>query len=113
MDQSVIVGIGNIYSDEILWLAKVHPLKDVSKLTESDLKRIYSAIPKVLKKSLSLKGDSMQDYRLPNGKKGGYQNFQMVYHREGKKCLRKDGGTIKRIKIGGRSAHFCPKCQKP
>jgi formamidopyrimidine-DNA glycosylase len=93
-------------------LAKIHPLKDVSKLTAPDLKRIYSAIPKVLKKSIGLKGDSMQDYRLPNGKKGEYQNFQTVYHREGKKCLRKDGGIIKRIKIGGRSAHFCPKCQK-
>ena len=112
MDQSVIAGIGNIYSDEILWEARIHPLKDVSTLGETDLKNIYNAILKVLKKGIEFKGDSMSDYRRPNGEKGGYQNVQKVYRKEGQACPVKNCGIIKRIKIGGRSAHFCPKCQK-
>lgn len=112
MDQSVIAGIGNIYSDEILWVAKIHPLKDVAKLTNPELRKIYSAILKILNKGLKYKGDSMSDYRLPDGEKGGYQNVQLVYQKEGKPCPNKNCGIVKRLKIGGRSAHFCPVCQK-
>ena len=112
MDQNVIAGIGNIYSDEILWEAKIHPLKDVSRLSGGELKRIYSAIKKILKKAIKLKGDSMSDYRLINGRKGGYQKVQKVYQQQGNFCKRKDGGKIQCLKIGGRTAHFCPICQK-
>ncbi|MFC1789459.1 DNA-formamidopyrimidine glycosylase [Patescibacteria group bacterium] len=112
MDQSVIVGIGNIYADEILWDAKIHPKKDISKLTSNDFKKIYNTIPKILKKAIKFKGDSMSDYRRPNGEKGGYQNLQKVYRKEGKPCPIKNHGTIQRVKINGRSAHFCPKCQR-
>jgi len=111
MDQTVIAGIGNIYSDEILWRAKIHPLIAVKDLKNKDLKNIYLAMIGVLKKAIKLKGDSMSDYRLISGEKGGYQSVQKVYRQEGKPCPRKDGGIIKRIKIGGRSAHFCPVCQ--
>jgi formamidopyrimidine-DNA glycosylase len=112
MDQKNIAGIGNIYSDEILWRAKIHPLKEISFLSEKELKEIYKAIKSVLSASIKLKGDSFSDYRLIDGKKGKYQNVQKVYGREKLLCKRNDGGIIKRLKIGGRSAHFCPVCQK-
>ncbi|MFH1036725.1 MAG: DNA-formamidopyrimidine glycosylase [Patescibacteria group bacterium] len=112
MNQNIIAGIGNIYSDEILWEARIHPLRNVADLSGKDLKEIYVAIKKILEKAIRLKGDSMSDFRLVNGEKGGYQEIQNVYRREGMPCFRKDGGIIKRIKIGGRSAHFCPICQK-
>jgi formamidopyrimidine-DNA glycosylase len=111
MDQTVIAGIGNIYSDEILWDAKIHPLRDVSKISASELKKIYRAIFKILGKAILFKGDSFNDFRMIDGKKGGYQNLHLVYGRERKMCYRKDGGIIQRLKIGGRSAHFCPVCQ--
>lgn len=111
MDQKVISGIGNIYSDEILWEAKVSPEKGVKDLTGSELERIYVAIPKVLEKALRLKGTSIVDYRMPSGQKGGYGEQLKVYKQEGEKCPR-CGGKIKRVKIGGRSAHYCPQCQK-
>jgi formamidopyrimidine-DNA glycosylase len=112
MDQTVIAGIGNIYSDEILWYAKIHPLRPIEKLKEQELKKIYQAIKKVLLMAIEAEGDSMQDYRRLSGELGNYQYQQKAYQMTGKKCPRNDGGIIKRIKIGGRSAHFCPKCQK-
>lgn len=112
MNQTVIAGIGNIYSDEILWTAKIHPLKRIQGIKEEEMKRIYVSMKEVFKKAIRLKGDSISDYRLITGEKGRYQEVQKVYQREGKPCFRKDGGIIKRIKIGGRSAHFCPYCQK-
>jgi len=111
MDQKVIVGIGNIYSDEILWEAKIRPLKQVSKLSKSDFNRVYRAIKKVLKKAIELKGESISDFRDPEGKRGNFDVYRKVYRREGQKCFR-CGTPIQKIKIGGRSAHFCPKCQK-
>jgi len=110
MDQNIIAGIGNIYSDEILWEAKIHPLKETKILKEKELKGVFSAIKKILKKAIKFQGDSIDNYRLPDGKKGKYQEIQKVYQREGKKCFRCKA-LIKRIKIGGRSAHFCPECQ--
>lgn len=111
MDQSFIVGIGNIYSDEILWEAKVNPLKESLGLKEGEFCAIYRAMKKILKKAIKLKGDSMSDYRLPNGKKGAYQKIHKVYKQERRPCKR-CGVKIKRIKLGGRSARYCPKCQK-
>jgi len=112
MNQEIISGIGNIYSDEILWEAGIHPLAQVEKLNEKKLKKIFSALKKVLKKAVKAKGDSVSDYLRPSGKKGNYQNFQNAYQMTGKKCKKGDGGVIERIKVGGRSAHFCPLHQK-
>ena len=112
MDPYFIAGIGNIYSDEILWDAGYHPLARVEKLKEKDLKKIFGSIWKILKKAIKYQGDSMDDYRLPSGEKGRYQNIQKAYQQTGKKCAKNDGGTIQRIKVGGRSAHFCSKHQK-
>jgi formamidopyrimidine-DNA glycosylase len=111
MNQKIIAGIGNIYSDEILWKAKIHPTKDTSRLSKRELKRIFEAMKKILRQALELKGTSISDYRRPSGKKGYYAEKRKVYRREGEECSR-CGGKIKRIKISGRSAHFCSKCQK-
>ncbi|MBI2064854.1 MAG: DNA-formamidopyrimidine glycosylase [Candidatus Yanofskybacteria bacterium] len=112
MDPTFIVGIGNIYADEILWDAGVHPLSQIDKLSKDDINRIFKSTRKILRLAIRYKGDSMDDYRLPSGEKGGYQNIQKAYQQTGKKCARKDGGVITRIKIGQRSAHFCPKHQR-
>ena len=111
MDQEIIAGIGNIYSDEILWEAKIHPFKEIKRLSDEEIKRIYGAMQKILKKAVKLGGESISDYRDIEGKKGGFDILRKVYRREGEKCPR-CGVIIKRIKIGGRSAHFCSKCQK-
>jgi len=110
MNQEVIVGIGNIYSDEALWRAKIHPFKDISELKEEELKEIYKAILEVLKKGVELQGESISDYRQLSGEKGKFDRMRKVYRREGEKCPR-CGTSVQRKKIGGRSAHFCPTCQ--
>lgn len=110
MDQSVIAGIGNIYSDEILWQAKIHPFTEVSKLSTLDLKRIYQAMKKILLKAIELGGESISDFRRISGEKGYFDKERKVYRREGEKC-RRCGTIIKRLKIGGRSTYFCPSCQ--
>ncbi len=111
MDQNFISGIGNIYADEVLWSAKIHPLRRVEDLKEKELKTIFRAIKAILKKALRLRGTSIDDYRDSEGRRGGYDKVRYVYQREGEPCPR-CGAKIRRIKIGGRSAHFCPKCQK-
>ncbi len=110
-DQKIIAGIGNIYSDEILWRAKIHPFKPANKLTTDELKTIYKATRDILKKAVKLRGSSISDYRDTSGKPGGYNKIRLVYQREGESC-RRCQAPIKRVKIGGRSAHYCPKCQK-
>ena len=111
MDPFFIVGIGNIYSDEILWDSGYHPLSRTENLKEGDLKKIFKSITKILNKAIDAKGSSIDDYRIPSGEKGSYQEMEKAYQQTGKKCSRKDGGIIKRIVAGGRSAHFCPKHQ--
>ena len=110
MDQTVIAGIGNIYSDEILWEAKIHPFKEVSKLSKLEINRIYQAIKKILSLAIKLQGESISDFRRLSGEKGFYDQARKVYRREGENC-RRCQTKIKRIKLAGRSAHFCPKCQ--
>jgi formamidopyrimidine-DNA glycosylase len=113
MDQEIISGIGNIYSDEVLWLAGIHPLERVENIPENKLKLLYKSILKILRKSIAVGGDSMSDYRNPYGEKGGYQKIHKAYQQDGKHCQKKGcRGIIKRIKIGGRSAHYCPEHQK-
>jgi formamidopyrimidine-DNA glycosylase len=111
MNQQVLAGIGNIYSDETLWEAKVHPFKDVSKLSKEELKKIYQAMKKILRKAVEVKGESISDFRRISGEKGGFDPLRKVYRKEGEKCSR-CGTIIKKIKLAGRSAHFCPTCQK-
>ncbi|TSC81640.1 MAG: hypothetical protein G01um101419_784 [Parcubacteria group bacterium Gr01-1014_19] len=111
MDPEVIAGIGNIYSDDILWKSKIHPFRPANKLKEAELKNIYKAIKEVLTKAVKLRGTSTSDFRDTAGEEGGYTEYRSVYGREDEPCPR-CGTKIVRRKIGGRSAHFCPKCQK-
>jgi len=111
MDQKNIAGIGNIYSDEVLFLAGVHPLRKISELKEKEIRKIFEAIKKILKEAIKLRGTSADTYLDAKGEEGGYISHLKVYGREGEKC-KKCGSIIQRVKIGGRSAHFCPKCQK-
>lgn len=122
MDQNIISGIGNIYSDDILFLAETHPLKRIENLSGKELGAIFGATKKILKKAVKLRGTSTSDYRDTAGKEGRYTSKRLVYQREGEKCsrlrqgfggqVRGCNGIIKRIKIDGRSAHLCPICQK-
>ena len=112
MNQKIIAGIGNIYSDEILFEAKFHPQKITNTITQKGLKKIYVSMKKILAEAIKMRGTSVSDFRDTSGLKGSYGNIKKVYRREREKCTKKCGGTIKRIKIGGRSSHFCPLCQK-
>jgi formamidopyrimidine-DNA glycosylase len=113
MDQSIVAGIGNIYSDEILWEAGVYPERREETLSSTETKKIWLAMKKILASGIELGGDSMSDYRNIHGERGGYQNSHKAYRRTGKPCLRRGcTGTIVRKVIGGRSAHFCSVHQK-
>ncbi|MBU0476394.1 DNA-formamidopyrimidine glycosylase [Patescibacteria group bacterium] len=110
MNQKIITGIGNIYSDEILFTSKVHPLERADNLSEKELKKVYRAIKKILSKAIDLRGESFSNYRDIEGRRGQFDKTRKVYRKEGEKCNR-CGAIIQRIKISGRSAHFCPICQ--
>lgn len=110
MDQKVIAGIGNIYSDEILWQAKIHPFKETKQLRDEEIKKIYDTMREILPKAIGVGGESISDFRRISGEKGGFDSLRKVYRREGEKCSR-CGTIIKRLKLDGRSAHFCPMCQ--
>jgi formamidopyrimidine-DNA glycosylase len=113
MDQNIIAGIGNIYSDEILWRAGIHPERKVSKIKEPEFKLIFKAIKETLTKGIDFGGDSMSDYRNINGLPGKFQLHHEAYRRTGEKCRKKNcKGIIQRKKINGRSAHFCSVHQK-
>lgn len=112
MDQNLIAGTGNIYSDEALWLSSIHPLSKAGNLTNTQTSKLYKSMRKVLKAGINFRGDSDSDYRDVYGRKGSYQRHHQAYGSEGEKCGRGDGGVIKRLKLGGRSAHFCPVHQK-
>jgi len=111
MDQEAIAGIGNIYSDEILWQAKIHPFRQAYQLKTYQLKNLYMAMKQVLERAIKLRGTSVSDFRDIGGKAGFYAEERKVYQREGEPC-RRCGTIIKRVKMGGRSAHYCPKCQR-
>jgi len=110
MDQHKVAGIGNIYSDDILFKAKIHPLRKASSITDKEIKNLYNAIRNILSIAVKLGGTSISDFRDIKGEKGTYGERRLVYRRDGKSCF-VCGTIIKRIKIGGRSARFCPSCQ--
>lgn len=112
MDQGVVAGIGNIYSDEILWASGVHPKEKIKNIPEQKMRKIYASAKNILKLSIKYGGDSMSDFRNIKGEKGNYQKYHKAYRRTGEPCPKKDGGKIVRIKVGGRSAHYCDKHQK-
>lgn len=110
MDQKFIAGIGNIYSSEILFLAKIHPSRRVKTLADKEARQIFQNMKKILGRAIRYRGTTEQDYRDVCGREGGYFRFLKVYGREDEKCSR-CGTEIKKEKISGRSAYFCPRCQ--
>lgn len=112
MDQCFIAGIGNIYANEILFLARIQPSKISSKLNLIDIDRLYFSIRRVLKKAIKLGGSSIKDFQSSVGQKGRFQNEFKVYDREGLKCSRSGcSGLIARVVSHGRASFFCRECQ--
>lgn len=110
MDQKKIGGIGNIYANDALFKAGIDPRRKGKTLSETEIKKLYDSILKVLKKGLEYGGSSDENFVNALGQEGNYQKHALVYGREGKKC-RVCGGVIKKIKLGGRGTYFCPSCQ--
>lgn len=110
LDQTVVAGVGNIYADESLWAAKIHPKTLVNDLGAADFKNLYEALRKVMNLSIEKGGSSNHTYVNAEGKKGSYMNFANVFRREGQPCPR-CAETIEKIRVAGRGTHICPHCQ--
>jgi len=111
LDQSFLAGLGNIYADESLYYSKIHPKRVTSSLSTGKLVELHGHIQEVLKRAIRLMGTSVDSYRGVNGQAGRFQKYLEVYNNEGKPC-RRCGTKIVRQKIGSRSTHFCPRCQR-
>jgi formamidopyrimidine-DNA glycosylase len=111
LDQSIIAGIGNIYADEILFKARINPLKKSNKLTKNDLQAIIDSTKEVLSKAVEAGGTTIRSYTSSEGITGRFQHELYVHGREGKPC-KLCGTLIKKIKVGGRGTYYCPVCQK-
>lgn len=113
MDHTVVAGIGNIYSDEILWRVGTHPLERVKDVKDKKWPEIFKATLETLRRGIDFGGDSMSDYRDIRGKRGSFQGQHQAYRRTGERCTKRGcTGTIRRIKVGGRSGHYCDVHQK-
>lgn len=111
LDQGVLAGVGNIYADEALFRARVHPLTPSATLTPTQTKKLLKEIQDLLNESISRGGSTINDYIHPDGELGGFQNFHKVYGKDGERCPR-CRGTIERIVLGGRGTHYCAGCQR-
>ncbi|MFC1632520.1 bifunctional DNA-formamidopyrimidine glycosylase/DNA-(apurinic or apyrimidinic site) lyase [Patescibacteria group bacterium] len=113
LNQTVLVGIGNIYADESLYDAGIHPRQRVDRLTDADLKKLYKAIRKNLSDGIKHKGTTVGEYVDARGKSGKHQNYLRVYKKKGEKCAKRGcSGKVKRIVVAQRGTHYCPRCQK-
>jgi formamidopyrimidine-DNA glycosylase len=110
LDQSVIAGIGNIYADESLWGAKIHPSRLVNSLTTEEMTLLYTEVRAVMNLSVEKGGSSNSTYVNAEGKKGSYMDFARVFRREGLECPR-CGAIIEKSRVAGRGTHTCPICQ--
>jgi formamidopyrimidine-DNA glycosylase len=110
LDQSVFGGVGNIYADESLWRAKIHPARVGAKITEKEAENLGRVLREILKKAIVLRGSSISDFLDASGDPGEYQRHHRAYGREGEKCFR-CGAMIRRGIVAGRSSYFCPQCQ--
>jgi formamidopyrimidine-DNA glycosylase len=111
LDQTALRGIGNIYADESLWRARIHPLRLASSLSDKELRALYRATQHILNEAIRLKGSSVSNYVDSEGQPGKMQQRHRAYQRDGEKCSR-CGTLIGRIVVAGRSTHFCPHCQR-
>jgi formamidopyrimidine-DNA glycosylase len=112
LNQRFLAGLGNIYTDEALWQARIHPLRPANTLTPTEVKRLHKAIRVVLSSAIASGGTTLEDevYRQADGQAGEFAGKLAAYRRAEQPCLR-CGQAIERIKVSQRSTHFCPKCQ--
>lgn len=110
LDQQIVVGVGNIYADEILFKAKVHPATPANRLTDAEEIRLHEAILQVLNNAIESGGTTIRTYQNAFGDDGTYQDSLNVYGRDGKPCVN-CGTEIEKIKLAGRGTHYCPVCQ--
>ena len=110
LDQSVLRGVGNIYADESLWKAKIHPAQLGARLNRAQVKELYLRLQEILRKAIQLRGSSISDFLDAEGEPGEYQQHHRAYGREGKSCLRCKT-PIRRGIVAGRSSYYCPICQ--
>lgn len=111
LDQHVLRGMGNIYTDESLWRARIHPMRLGANLRDEELRRLYRAVRHVLAEAIRFRGSSVSDYVDSEGRRGEFQQRHRVYQRKEKKCFR-CGAAIRRAIVAGRSSYFCPRCQR-
>jgi len=111
MEQDKLAGVGNIYADESLFIARIRPTRLAGSLNEKEIKALYSAIPKILKFAISKGGTTADNYVRTDGTKGQMIKYLKVYGRQGEKCKR-CGGVVYKIRLAGRGTHYCPACQK-
>jgi formamidopyrimidine-DNA glycosylase len=112
LTQSRVAGIGNIYADEALWRARLHPLSPAGSMKREHAERLVEGIVGALEAGLDHGGASIDDYRDARGERGSMQDEFLVHTREGEACRRDDGGVIQRIVVTGRSTYYCPVCQE-
>ncbi len=110
LDQAVLRGVGNIYADESLFHARIHPARIASNLTQTQLATLHQSVREILTAAIRLRGSSISDYVDSDGNRGEFQLRHRVYQREGKPCVR-CREKIRRVIVAGRSSHFCPRCQ--
>jgi formamidopyrimidine-DNA glycosylase len=110
LDQSVVAGVGNIYADESLWGAKIHPKRLTATITPAEFKALYTDLREVMNLSIEKGGSSNRNYVNAEGKRGSYMDFARVFRREGLPCPR-CGTTIEKLRVAGRGTHICPYCQ--
>jgi len=111
LDQRTLAGMGNIYVDEALWRARLHPLRPAGELTAAEVRRLHPAIRAALAVGIERQGSTLRDYRLPDGESGEMQHEFKVYGRSGEPCDR-CGTPIEKIRAGGRGTWYCPRCQR-
>ena len=111
LNQRFLAGIGNIYADEALFRAGIHPQTDSSRISKPRSRRLYDSIQEVLKAAIAAKGSSISDYVDSAGEKGSFQHEHRVYRRTGQPCT-KCGAPIRRTLVSQRGTHYCSKCQK-
>lgn len=111
LDQSVLAGVGNIYADEALYRAKLSPLRAGSSLAPRDASRLLECVRGILEESVASGGSTINDYLKADGELGGFQDFHRVYGKTGEPCPR-CRTAIARVVLGGRSSHYCPRCQR-
>jgi len=110
LDQRTVAGVGNIYADEALWLARIHPLREARDLDGDELRALHRGIRRALELGIARQGSTLSTYALPNGERGSMQEALKVYGRDGEPCER-CGTPIEKLRVAGRGTWYCPSCQ--